>query len=73
MPSVSIVMVEKKFFLPEDIASQLESPFREFITAIGPADSKRAAGIILTMYEDDLELRRKKAPSVYHKVDPALL
>ena len=73
MPAVSIVMVEKKHFLPEKNASQWESPFRQYTTTIGPLDSKRATEIISTIYEDNLKPRKDKAPSVYHKVDPALL
>ena len=66
-------MVEKKHFLPENIASQWESPFRQYRRQLGPLGSKRATEIISTMYEDNLEPRKDKAPSVYHKVDPALL
>lgn len=76
MPSVSIVMVEKKHFRPEDIASQPksnQSTLREYTTGIGPSDSKRATEIIPTMYTDTiLEPKKPKAPSAYHKLDPAL-
>ena len=61
--AVSIVMVEPKHFLPEDVGSQLESPFREYTSAIGPSDRKCAEEIVSTMYEAYLEPKKEKCQS----------
>ena len=71
--TVSIVIVKPRNFFPEDVGLQLESLFREYTSAIGPLDCKRAEEIISTMYKAYLEPKKEKAPSGYYKVDPALL
>lgn len=72
VPAVSIVFVESKHFLPDDIASQLNSPFSQYTTGVGH-DSELAGDIISKLYEDSLPMKKEKAPTPYHAVNPALL
>lgn len=73
LPAVAIIFVESKHFLRDDVALNTDSPFRELTTAIGSQDSERAKEIVSTLYENNHQNKKSKAPTPYHAIDPAIL
>ena len=73
LPAVAIVFVESKHFLETNIADDQKSLFCEYTTAIGPGDRERAKEIILTLYKDNYQNKKSKAPTPYHAIAPAIL
>lgn len=53
LPTVSIVFIESKHILPDDISFVKDSPFRNYTTAIGLYDNVQAAKIISTFYKNN--------------------
>lgn len=73
LPAVAIVFVKSKHFLGANITDNQKSFFREYTTAIGLRDRKRAKKIILMLYKDNYQNKKSKAPIPYHAIDPAIL
>ena len=71
--AMAIVFVESKHFLPESIASDENSPFCAYTMAIGLGDAQLAEEIISTLYKNNYQVKKKKVPTPYHAVDPAIL
>ena len=73
LSAMTIVFVKSKHFLPEGIASDENSFFCAYITAIGLGDAQLAEEIISTLYKDNYQVKKKKVSTPYHAVDSAIL
>ena len=73
LSAMAIMFVESKHFLLEGIAFDENSFFCAYITAIGPRDTQLAEEIISTFYKNNYQMKKKKVPTSYHAVDPAVL
>lgn len=73
LQAISIVFVESKHILPDNISTLEESPFQKSATPLGPNDEDVAVEIISTLYEKNLQTKRESSPSAYYQVDPAVL
>ena len=73
LPAVIIIFVESKHFLQDNIFLDTDSLFCDFTTAIGTQDSERMKAIILTLYDNNYQTKKSKAPTPYHAVEPRIL
>ena len=70
---VSIVFIESKYVLLDNITLMRDSPFRDYKIAIGPHDRTQAAKILSTFYENNFQNKKVKTPTPYHALNLAVL
>ena len=70
--AVAVVFVESKHILPEDMTNAVEDYFfARLPVAKGEKDATEK--IVLSMYKDNMQIRKEGDLSAFHKVDPPLL
>ena len=60
LPTISIVFIDSKHVLPDDIVNVRDNPFRDHKTALKPNDSMQTAKIISTFYENNFKTRKSR-------------
>ncbi len=71
--TVSIIFIESKHVLLDDILTVRYSPFHDYRTTIWPHDRTQAAKLISTFYENNFQNKKVRNPTPYHALDPAVL
>lgn len=71
--TVSIIFVESKHFLPNNITSVRNSPFHDYRTAIRPHNKMQAIKIPSTLYENNFWNKKVKTSTLYYTFDLVVL
>lgn len=69
---MAVVFVESKHILPEDMTNAIEDYFFARLP-VAKGEKDAIEKIVLSMYKDNMQIRKKGDLSAFHKVNPPLL